>query len=161
MGYAGSDWVAKNYKGTMSPLGITVADLLGDMYQGIYHIASGRAFDKVKWSDPDIIVVILPSHASQMANHDFNHLTRLVVLTHDRCLRVSIEPHGFRYLRLMFHPRNRGNDICREIPTLEDHVAKIRGKARMTDSASTLHSTQNQDNELQNRKLLQRQAKGI
>lgn len=35
----GADWIKTAYKTEMSPLGEAVADLLDDLYSGIYHIA--------------------------------------------------------------------------------------------------------------------------
>ncbi len=51
--YAGSDWIKKSLKITkMSPIGEAVADLLGEVYQGIYHLET-RSLRKVDWEHED------------------------------------------------------------------------------------------------------------
>jgi len=36
--YAGANWIKQSLKKEMSPLGVNVADLLGDVFAGIYHL---------------------------------------------------------------------------------------------------------------------------
>ena len=124
--HAGAEWVASSLRvADMSPLGVEVADLLGDVYDGIYHI-QGRALGKVDWSNPYCIVLVMPAIGA-LATYDSNRLTRLVVLSHDRMIRVSIEPCNPTHLRLMFHKRHtREGCMGERMPTLEDHVAGIR-----------------------------------
>jgi hypothetical protein len=62
-----------------------------------------------------------------MSTYDDNLLTKLVVMSHDRMLRVEINPRHYRYLEFVFHKRtNRDGPNSERIPELEDHVNSIR-----------------------------------
>lgn len=125
--YAGSDWIEHSLKITnMSPLGKVAADLLGDVFKGIYHLNT-HALRKVKWDDKWCIEYILGWH--ELATVDNNELTRLVVLGHDRMLRISIDPHTFHHIKLSICQRTtRDNNasLSDRGPTLEEHVELIR-----------------------------------
>jgi hypothetical protein len=100
--YAGSEWVraAMQRRGrTLSPLGAKVADLLGDLYQGIYHIQREALHERVRWEDEHHIEIVVSDQF--LATFDFDGLTRLVVLCHDRCLRCELHGRGRHYVRLM------------------------------------------------------------
>lgn len=126
--YAGADWVAgQDYGKDMSPLGILAADLLGDVFQGIYHLhyLSSRALSRVTWSHPSVIEIVI---GSALASVDSNLLTCLVVLAHDRALRVAISGAGPQYLRLTITQRQRGGPLHKRCPTMEEHIAWVRGE---------------------------------
>lgn len=122
--YAGAEWLAGGIGvKEVSPLGTRVADLLGDVFLGIYHLPY-NALRRVNWNNKDWIEFVLDR---ELATHDFNELTRLVVLAHDRLIRVSIAGCGPKYMRLMFHPRTGRNGPTYEIhPTIETAIAGIR-----------------------------------
>ena len=62
-----------------------------------------------------------------LATFDSEKLTKLVVLAHDRYLRVDIGAAGKGKLELMFHLRKtRTGDLMRRMPTMEQHLADIR-----------------------------------
>ncbi len=136
MEYSGSDWLKASLKvGDMSPLGEAAADFLGDLFLGIYHMNT-TSLRKVDWTDPYYIRVTLPSGLS-MATVDGNMLTKIVVLAHDRMLRVDILSVGPRYLALLIHQRHnrlREDGISRWCPTLEDHAAIIRKNYGTTET---------------------------
>ncbi|HZS84188.1 MAG TPA: hypothetical protein VFA50_15035, partial [Stellaceae bacterium] len=58
--------------------------------------------------------------------YDFDHLTRLVIAAHDRCVRLDIEPAARRYLWLILHPREREGGMSRRHPTIEQAIADFR-----------------------------------
>jgi hypothetical protein len=122
--YAGSGWiVGLNKDANMSPLGVAVADLLGDVFLGIYHIDS-KQLRAVDWSDAEYIEV--PINAS-LCTVDFDHLTRLLVLAHDRMIRVDINGRARGWLLVKFHQRHsRTGQMSQRYPTLEDHAAALR-----------------------------------
>jgi len=109
-----------------SPLGRRVAHLL-DAWVGIHHISRG-ILRRVDWSDPWLIRTACPSYAN-LATYDGDHLTRLVFLAHDLCVRVELRPHGPSYVGLVFTPRERDGDReqhmrdLRNHPTLDEAVA--------------------------------------
>ena len=123
--YAGADWVKRSLRvENMSEIGEKVADLLGDLFAGIYHI-DHKALVRVDWSNPHWIEVTVRSHG--FSTWDFNLLTKLVVLCHDRCIRCEILPlSNWGYFKLNFHQRTRDGSIAHGHPTMEEAVAMIR-----------------------------------
>lgn len=122
--YRGADWLEGGIGvKEVSSLGTAVADLLGDVYEGIYHL-NYNSLRKVKWSDPDYIEVTV-RHG--LATWDYNELTRLVVLCHDRLLRCAVHAAAPGYLKLCFSQREgREGSTSRRHPTIEHAVESIR-----------------------------------
>ena len=104
-------------------MGEAVANLLGDLFFGIYHL-DPKALRRVDWTNNHHIEFSLGWHC--LSTVDYDELTRLVVLAHDRAIRVQIEASTHKFLRLMFHQRTRGDNSMSECPTLEDHIKEIR-----------------------------------
>lgn len=119
--HSGAEWVRDATKQEMSPLGVKVADLLGYLFQGIYHIS--REIGKVDWANPTWIAVNL---RKDLATYDFDELTRLVFLAHAFCLRVSIESSSPQTIRLMFHQRQRDGSLYQRHPTLDEAVETFK-----------------------------------
>lgn len=121
--YAGAEWIKQNITADTSELGRDVADFLGDLFRGIYHL-NPTSLRKVDWKNPHFVRVTINKG---LATFDFDELTRIVVLSHDRMIRVSVEPLARGYLSLLFHKRiAREGSIMERMPFLEDHVAQIR-----------------------------------
>jgi hypothetical protein len=123
--YSGSEWIARQkYGAQMSPLGGAAADLLGDIYLGIYHLPSAR-LAKVDWTAAKLVSITL---CATMATYDDDLLTRIVTLSHDRMLRVEIQAARPSYLKLMISQRTtREPGQCWEhMPTLEAHISALR-----------------------------------
>lgn len=122
--YAGADWIKRAFvpERAMSPLGTAVADLLGDLFFGIYHL-NYTSLGKVEWGNPHWIAFNLDRG---IATFDGDELTRLVVLCHDRCLRCDITGKAPRYMELLFHQRQRAGEMYARHPTIENAVARIR-----------------------------------
>jgi len=110
----------------MSDFGRKVADLLGDLFYGIYHIDKEALHPRVDWSNERHIEIVI--HEGQMATYDFGYLTRFVVLCHDRCIRGAIQGAAPRYLRLIFHPRKREGTPSETHPTMEEHIEMQRSR---------------------------------
>lgn len=127
--YAGSDWLLlqlrylnpdKNPEALLSDLGQNVANLLGELFCGIYHL-DHKALYRVDWSNNICIVFSLGWH--QLATVDFDELTELVFLAHHMAIRVSIEASTHKYLKLIFHQRTRIGGYSERHPTLDEAVA--------------------------------------
>ncbi len=122
--YAGASWIQGQiehgrYKGPLSPIGRKAATILGDLYQGIYHIEDQA--QKVNWSNPDFItIVVYKSHG--LATFDGDQLTQLVLMAHLLSVRVSIEPASPRHLRLVFAHRTREGDLYFRHPGLSEAI---------------------------------------
>jgi len=124
--FAGSDWVKESLKRPMSSIGILAADILGEAYQGIYHLPHGslRATD---WNDPHWCKVWV---YDDIATWDGNALTTLVILAHDKCVRLAIRVHNQRRLLLWFSPRDREAKSRSYLhPTIEEAIALVRRPA--------------------------------
>jgi hypothetical protein len=121
MNYAGSDWVERSYKIQLSPFATKVADLLGCVYKGIYHLNDCHSLRKVDWTR-DFIEVFIDR---PLSTYDSEELTALVLLAHDLCVRVEMTPH-MRYIKLLFSDRTREGDWYHSHPTIEDHIKKLR-----------------------------------
>lgn len=63
---------------------------------------------------------------NNLATFDFNHLTRLVVMAHDRCIRVEVVPKGMNRMVIVLHKRQREGSMYERHPTIEDQILKIR-----------------------------------
>lgn len=65
--------------------------------------------------------------AGGWSTFDLDRLTRAVVMAHDRCIRFSISPCNFQYLRFHLHKRDRNEkSISLRHPTMEEAVSIIR-----------------------------------
>jgi len=120
------EWLENSYKDLgvkCSPHGRDVAQILGIVYSGLYHISA--KLEKVKWDHERAIEIKFGY--SNLATFDFNNLTKLVILCHDACIRLEIEPHTFDSMRFWFHRREgREGDITRRHPTIEQAIENAR-----------------------------------
>ena len=118
------EWIKSNCKTGLSLLGEDVASLLGEWAQGIYHLE--RLLDKVDWTSARYIEL---NYDNELATFDFDQLTALVFLAHWYCIRVSIKPCNFRYMKILFHRRKRtGDHMFDKHPTLEEAVDRFKQK---------------------------------
>ena len=131
-GYAGADWIEASLKRECSPFGRLVADLLGVVFVGIYHL-DDRALLRADWANHRRIELTIGW--TDLATYDGARLTQLVILAHDAAVRFSIAPCNPRYLRLIFHPRSRGGDMAARHATIEDAVALVRSHCRVEVSS--------------------------
>lgn len=141
MRFAGAEWIQGNLNASakmeaqrktppkkrtnteMSPLGITVADLLGYVFAGIYHMDTSMLI-RVDWSNRDVIEV---NHYGGLATWDFNELTKLVVVAHDMMLRMEVRQSGPRRVGMAFwQRRTREGGIAERMPTIEQQIEAIR-----------------------------------
>lgn len=106
-----------------SPLGERVADLLGELFLGIYHL-DHNALRRVDWSSNQHIEFSLGWR--QLATADYDELTRLVFLAHHMAIRVSIEASTHHYLRLIFHQRVREGEHAYRHLALDDAVRAFK-----------------------------------
>lgn len=111
------------------------ARLIGDAMSGFHNVigqfkASGHG-----------IQILVPTH--RMATFDFNDLTTLVLLAHDRCIRVEIQACSPHRVRLRLHRRDRrsGPNYSRH-PTIEEAVQKHRQIWGMPETQHALEQRQ-------------------
>lgn len=123
MKYAGADWVRDAMRiEEMSSLGKKVADILGNVYLGIYHVKQ-KDLDKVDWKNERYIVIRI---RDELSTYDLNRLTLLVIACHEQAVRVQISGRAKNYLELMFHERRRNGNSFERHPTIEQAIASYR-----------------------------------
>lgn len=95
-------------------------EFLCDLYLGEHHL-SGKIR---KWG----MGIKLNTYAvHRFATFDFDRLTRLVVMAHDRCIRVELVPSGPRMLGIVMHKRHsREGGMQERHPTIETAILTIR-----------------------------------
>lgn len=123
--YSGSEWIKnQSWCGDISPLGVAVADLLGEVFGGIYHLNT-NALKKVDWADDFVIEFVLGHHG--LSTFDGSDLSIMVILCHDRLLRLDISARAHEYLGLMFHQRRlREGSGYWNHPTIETTIEHVR-----------------------------------
>ena len=120
--FSGSDWLKSRLHLDLSPLATEAADILGQVFRGIYHLPRSN-WEPERWTGPMVWAYVNGS----LSTFDFSHLTELVVLAHDRCVRLTVKSAGPRGLHLEFHERNaRQGALPLHIPFMEDHLHEIR-----------------------------------
>ena len=123
--YSGASWIKTSLKKEMSPLGEAVADLLGRVFRGIYHLNT-TSLNKVDWSNDYWIEFTIDRGLSTV---DFNDLTALVVYGHDQMIRIELTGTGPRYMKMLFHQRKtRTGSMSKRYPTIEDHIFELRNR---------------------------------
>ncbi len=129
MKYAGSDWLEKSIKhiapkcGPISPFGKDVADLLGELFCGIYHI-DNRSLAKARWDNNYVIFISIGY--KDWSTYDSANLTRLVFLAHHMAIRVELQPSRYGYMRILFHLRTRSGNSSERHPTLDEAVENFK-----------------------------------
>lgn len=117
MTHSGAEWIKSALRvKEMSPLGEAVANLLGDLYGGIYHLEDDD-LKKVEWNNTHHIIFVL--RHKTLATVDSSLLTSLVFLCHDKCIRCEISARSPGRFELMFHRRQREGQIWERHPTIE------------------------------------------
>ena len=129
-GYAGSEWIKsmfpywyKKQPMEMSELGEKVADLLGELFYGIYHLED-TPLTKVEWDNNHHITVSIDRSLSTYDNSD---LTRLVLLCHLMRLRVEVRPANFSHIHLFFVNRSDNHeDRYKYHPSIDEAVQNFK-----------------------------------
>lgn len=123
--FSGSEWIESILEKELPPFGKAVADLIGDWQLGIYHLADTGIARKPEWDNPHYIEIRV---SGTLCTYDNSLLTQLVILAHDRCIRVEISPCNMQLLKIAFTARDdREGPIHRRHPHIEKTIEVIRG----------------------------------
>lgn len=115
------EWIESGAKKPVSEFGKAVASILGRVWRGIYHLESVLKSD---WSSERMIEVLV---FGSLDSFDFDYLSSLVILCHDACIRVEVNPCNFHYLKLRFHPRKgRNGGMSQRHPTIDEAINSAR-----------------------------------
>jgi len=88
-----------------------------ELYDGKHHIPSPIHPFGQGWT---------VNHFGDLSTFDFNTLTRLVFLAHDRCMRASIMQSGPRMVKIAIWKRTREGSIYDRHPTIEAALEQWR-----------------------------------
>jgi len=92
-------------------------DFFAAFYRGEHHFPSKLKPYGDGWS---------MSQFGSLATFDGDGLTRLVLLAHERCIRVQIEQGGPNRLRIAIHKREREGRMYERHPTIEQAIEAFR-----------------------------------
>lgn len=114
-------WIESGTKKPVGEFGKAVATIIGRAWKGIYHLESVLKSD---WSDERRIEVLV---YGGLSTFDFDHLSILVILCHDACIRLEVNPCNFSNIKLVFYARmeREGSISCR-VPTIDDAIEMAR-----------------------------------
>lgn len=100
----------------------SAACLIADLFGGFHHLRQRRAGYTFESAGPDGVFY---RDQRSLATFDCDELTRLVVLAHERCIRVEVSAR-MNYLEIMAHQRKgREGRFFERHPTLEDAVKAL------------------------------------
>jgi hypothetical protein len=130
----GAEWLVSRIP-SASTLGRRVADILNTVWRGIYHISDADLLlTEDNWSHEHVVEIRIYSWVSTF---DDDQLTALVILCHDRCVRLCIGPRNMHYITLRFTLRGRRGGINRYHPTLEAAIERVRSGNNRVNSWQT------------------------
>jgi hypothetical protein len=108
----------------LTPFQARAVDILGIVFGGVYN--APIAWESVDWRHGGNGVSVLLTYGRELATYDFNQLTMFVFLCHEGRIRGSIQPGGFRSLRISMWPRRAEGGVARRHPTIEEALVTFR-----------------------------------
>jgi len=107
--HSGADWMQRQgcFK-LPSALGIKVADILGQVYLGIYHISGAVTSDKVDWQNKSEVCVTI---YGELATFDRGELTLLLLCCVESGVSVQISGSFKGYMKLTFRLCDHNIDL--------------------------------------------------
>lgn len=123
--YAGADWLERTLHVELSPFGRKVADILGQVWRGIYHLDQGGTnLRRTDWTDDRYIRITV---TGELSTFDSQQLTELVIAAHEECVRISVGACNMQRLQLNFSRRTaRDGDLFSRHPMIEQAVESWR-----------------------------------
>ena len=96
-------------------------DFFSEFYYGEHHIPKHQVHEFGHgW--------MVKHDRGDLATFDYNDLTRLVIMAHDKCYRASISPLSKSTLQIAILKREREGSMSERHPTLEQAIEKLRVK---------------------------------
>lgn len=94
-------------------------EFFSEFYYGEHHIPKHQVFEfGYGW--------MVRHDRGDLSTFDYNQLTRLVIMAHDKCIRVSIMPLSKAALQICIWKREREGSMSERHPTLEQAIEKFR-----------------------------------
>jgi hypothetical protein len=120
-----TEWLAQQGK-VCSVFGSQVAEIVGTVYKGLYHIPETATHKRTEWDSEHWIEITV---RDTLSTFDDSNLTQLVILCHDAAIRLEIKASSTNYLKLCFSPRqHHAKSSWIKHPTMEDAIKKIRSQ---------------------------------
>ena len=125
--YAGADWMlARRNPPPASPLGIKVMNILGQVWQGIYHIDDYVLKPSIRWDGKLAIAVTI---YGCLSTYDFPLLTMLVLCCQKAGVAVGVYGSFKGYTQLIFSPNPAHSELAAPLSindesTLEERLAQ-------------------------------------
>lgn len=116
-------WVESRLNHELTEFQRDAVELLSQAFNtGIYNLATN--WEKVDWNWGDGVRFKI---RRSMATYDFDHLTRLVILAHDMCIRVELTALAPNVMGIAMWRRNkRDGSMYERHPTMEQAIEKVR-----------------------------------
>lgn len=90
-----------------------------ELYYGEHHIPKHQVLEfGYGW--------MVKHDRGDLATWDYNELTRLVLMAHDKCIRVSVNPISKTVIGIAIWKRLREGSMSERHPTLEQAIEKFR-----------------------------------
>lgn len=70
----------------------------------------------------------IKDHRSSFSTFDGNKLTRLVLMAHEKCIRVDIQPDNNGIMEIAIWKRKKDGAIDQRHPTIEEAIKSFRGE---------------------------------
>lgn len=100
-------------------------DFFGTLYRGRHHIPGNGVKPEGNWA-------WVVNHYIGLSTYDYDELTRLVFLAHDRCVRAEVLFSGPRMVKIRISKRSgRTGNFAERHPTIEQALADWRTRNPM------------------------------
>ena len=93
-------------------------EFFAQFYRGAHHIPG---FEPKPFGEGWMI----KHDRGDMATYDFDQLTRLVLLAHYKCYRVSVMPNSSNSVKICVWKREREGSLYQRHPTIEQAIEKF------------------------------------
>lgn len=91
----------------VSPIGAIMADMLGNIYQGLHHVDDVELKHGVFQRTDCASFPMSTNFAGGVSTVDNNVLTRLLVMAHDNCVAMDIIPLNYNHINIYIEPSSR------------------------------------------------------
>lgn len=129
--YAGAAWLEKartywkGHKEPMSDLARDVADMLGQVYGGLYHMDDSSLM-RAEWHNDHRISVVVYDGGANLGTYDGSALATLVILCHLLNVKLLIEAASPRHVRLTFIRVGKWGYARESHPNLDDAIRRCQ-----------------------------------
>lgn len=93
-------------------------DFFSEFYYGEHHIPGKIKECGRGWS--------VNHDKGSLSTFDFNQLTRLVLMAHEKCIRVEVIPIRNYILQIAIHQRKREGSMIERHPTIEQAIEDFK-----------------------------------